>query len=323
MVEGLVRALGNSMREELETALREAAEIGAPTDLVRAMYGSLCSIRERLEGEDEFTLRSAINRGAEQLVAWKGWKREDERRQGERVPARDATVRLKLADEEAVRQFYLRDISCGGVFVCTKRPPQVGTPLTVFICMPDGTEISLRGRVAHARADESDGAHPAGMGIQFLDLTDAERQGIESYLARLSRRSTMRGAAPASPAESPGHAPLNPDEFAKADADPRPELLDADPAASEPVLADASIQSDPHIELLRRLFWLLAEGGIMGRPFREIFGVASDASPDTRIELYQRLAEFIDIDRPPSYLGPEERQAAARILALLRSLLRV
>jgi hypothetical protein len=99
-------------------------------------------------------------------------------------------------------------------------------------------------------------------------------------------------------------------------------ILDAAVRPSEQILADVPIQRDPNIELLRRLFWMLAEGGIMGRPFHEIFAISSDASVDTRAELYQRLAEFIDIDRPPLYLGPEEQQATARILALLRSLLR-
>jgi hypothetical protein len=75
MAKGLVRVLGDSMREELETALAEAVEVGAPTELVRAMYDGLCSIRDLLEGDDEYALRAAVNRGAEQLGAWGRWKR--------------------------------------------------------------------------------------------------------------------------------------------------------------------------------------------------------------------------------------------------------
>jgi hypothetical protein len=59
MANELVRAMAVSMCEELETALRDAADKAAPTELVDAMYDSLCSIRDLLDGEDEFALRTA------------------------------------------------------------------------------------------------------------------------------------------------------------------------------------------------------------------------------------------------------------------------
>jgi uncharacterized protein (TIGR02266 family) len=104
-----------------------------------------------------------------------------ERRTTGRVPAR-TTVRLRFSDAKLFREFYTKDLSRGGVFVCASPPLPQGTEVDLLLTPPDGSEIRLEGRVAHVveGAPES-----AGMGIEFTDLTMEKRLEVAMYVGEL------------------------------------------------------------------------------------------------------------------------------------------
>src|SRR5690348_12779863 len=96
-----------------------------------------------------------------------------ERRIEERVPA-GASIRIKFKTARDLEEYYLRDISHGGMFIATQKPHPLGEVLSLFLHLPEGDEIRLQARVVHVRtpAEVAPGL-PAGMGVQF-DAMPAE-----------------------------------------------------------------------------------------------------------------------------------------------------
>jgi uncharacterized protein (TIGR02266 family) len=116
----------------------------------------------------------------------------EERRISDRVPAR-TLVRLRFADVQLFREFYTKDLSRGGVFVCTPQPLPTGTEVELLLTPPQSGEatIALEGRVAHvvAPAPASPGTSP-GMGIEFTALTLEKRAEIARYVDALAAQRT-------------------------------------------------------------------------------------------------------------------------------------
>ncbi|RLB56160.1 MAG: hypothetical protein DRI34_09525 [Deltaproteobacteria bacterium] len=81
--------------------------------------------------------------------------------------------------------FESRDLSGGGVFLKSDLLLEVGEIFWISFRLP-GTEVAIRTRGKVVRVNrEADGSDPrqqAGMGIQFLDLNEAERAALEAYL---------------------------------------------------------------------------------------------------------------------------------------------
>ena len=76
------------------------------------------------------------------------------------------------------------NISRGGLFVNTRSPLSVGTAVKLLISLPDGSApFDLQGRVSWAQAPDA-GVVP-GMGIEFLELDEAKRDRIESFVEKL------------------------------------------------------------------------------------------------------------------------------------------
>jgi len=205
-----------------------------------------------------------------------------EKRQHERVSPSGLAIRVKFNDVAHLEQYYLRDISRGGIFLRAKNLKALHEHLYVVLQLPDGGEIKLRGEVVHVVTPaEADEKRPSGMGIQFLDLTPELKQQIEDYVARLKNRRS-----------SP---------------------------SSEPI---ATYEEENDQALLRRMCWLLAEGSVMGRPGKEIFGVGSGAPAELRREVYDRFRKALAPEKPPRFLGAEEARAISRLLAMLEAMTR-
>lgn len=203
-----------------------------------------------------------------------------ENRQHERVSPSGLAIRVKFNDVAHLEQYYLRDISRGGIFLRAKNLKALHEQLYVVLQMPDGGEIKLRGEVVHVVTPEQASAkRPSGMGIQFLDLTPEVKQTLEDYVARLKNR------------------------------------------RSDPTVA-VTYEEENDQALLRRLCWLLAEGSVMGRPGKEIFGVGSGAPAELRREVYDRLRKALAPEKPPRFLGGEEARAISRLLAMLEAMTR-
>jgi uncharacterized protein (TIGR02266 family) len=95
-------------------------------------------------------------------------------------------LEVRFASGDELRSACLENISEGGIFVATRRPLPAGTPLRLWIAVPDG-RVEMAGRVAWVRPNDSS-AGPAGMGIRFADLSDEQRDEIAQVVVRMSHR---------------------------------------------------------------------------------------------------------------------------------------
>ena len=101
-------------------------------------------------------------------------------------------------DQPAIKRRYLRkDISTsvsfdwngetrscltttlgeGGLYAQTLIPPPVGSQIRLSFELPTGRKISVTGEVRHS-LENTYGSLPAGFGVQFLDLPEADRLAI-------------------------------------------------------------------------------------------------------------------------------------------------
>jgi Tfp pilus assembly protein PilZ len=212
-----------------------------------------------------------------------------DKRQHERVSPSGVAIRVKFKDVAHLEQYYLRDISRGGIFLRAKNLKLLHEHLFVVLQLPDGGEIKLRGEVVHVvTPEEANAQRPSGMGIQFLDLTAEVKQRLEDYVARLKNRRSAPTVA----------------------------------AVDDSAISGATYEEENDQALLRRLCWLLAEGSVMGRPGKEIFGISSGAPAELRREVYDRFRKALAPDKPPRFLGGEEARAISRLLAMLEAMTR-
>lgn len=100
-----------------------------------------------------------------------------DRRQHERVLV-DWTVDYRA--QETFLYAYISDISAMGIFVRTKTPEPPGRRLNLRFTPPGGPPLELEGQVTWInppRPDNESHRQP-GMGIQFVDLTPAQREQL-------------------------------------------------------------------------------------------------------------------------------------------------
>ncbi len=106
---------------------------------------------------------------------------EDDRRRTGRT---GVTVRIDYATVDEMFSEFTRDINEGGIFIETEKPHQAGTEVTMQFHLPGNNEV-LRtiGRVV--RVSSGDVGSPAGMGIEFDELTADDRTKIDQIVRSL------------------------------------------------------------------------------------------------------------------------------------------
>jgi type IV pilus assembly protein PilZ len=119
-----------------------------------------------------------------------------ERRRHVRVLTR---IEVDFAAEDTFLFAYITDLSVMGIFVHTENPEAPGTRLRLRF-RPEGTHrpFELRGRVIWInppRPEDWHGSRP-GMGIQFTDLTDDQREDLCLLVRRLAYLDRDDGADP-------------------------------------------------------------------------------------------------------------------------------
>lgn len=72
----------------------------------------------------------------------------------------------------------VRDVSVGGVFVCTPSPPPVGTTVKLLFALPEG-EVRVEGIVRYA-------ATKKGMGVEFVRMSTGDSARFRELLRRLN-----------------------------------------------------------------------------------------------------------------------------------------
>jgi type IV pilus assembly protein PilZ len=99
-----------------------------------------------------------------------------DRRQHERVLV-DLEVDYQCKDTFLFA--YITDISAMGIFVQTKSPEPPGTRLNLRFTIPGGQQLELEGEViwVNTYRPNATSGNP-GMGVQFVDLTEMQRQRL-------------------------------------------------------------------------------------------------------------------------------------------------
>jgi uncharacterized protein (TIGR02266 family) len=81
---------------------------------------------------------------------------------------------------------WATDISRGGLFINTRKPLPVGTPVRLTLQLPAAKcPVDIAGRVARVSEVGNAVNTAPGMGIEFTDLDGAKRREIEAFVERL------------------------------------------------------------------------------------------------------------------------------------------
>ncbi len=108
-----------------------------------------------------------------------------DRRRWPRIAA-SLKIQMRMAQPgDLFRNYHLRDVSLGGMFVKTDAPRPVGTDVELRIDFAQGGTFEARGKVVRVvrGRDAADHSDPAGIGIEFTAMTDSSRELLQSILA--------------------------------------------------------------------------------------------------------------------------------------------
>jgi uncharacterized protein (TIGR02266 family) len=104
-----------------------------------------------------------------------------ERRRSLRAPV---VVRIEYATVDALFSDFTRNVNEGGVFIETDCPAELDSVVHLRFRLPGTREnIKVAGRVAWIEPG-ADG-QPQGMGVEFENLTEADRERINGIVLRL------------------------------------------------------------------------------------------------------------------------------------------
>ncbi|MCA9501465.1 MAG: TIGR02266 family protein [Spirochaetaceae bacterium] len=94
------------------------------------------------------------------------------------------TVRIDYATVDEMFSEFTRDINEGGLFIETEKPHQPGTEVAMQFHLPgSGDALHTLGRVV--RVSHGSRGKPAGMGIEFDELTPEDRTKIDRIVRAL------------------------------------------------------------------------------------------------------------------------------------------
>jgi uncharacterized protein (TIGR02266 family) len=98
-------------------------------------------------------------------------------------------VRIDYATVDEMFSEFTRDINEGGVFIETDKPHDTGTEVSMQFHLPGSGEVlQTTGRVVRVSTGHANS--PAGMGIEFDELTAADRRKIDGIVRALRSVST-------------------------------------------------------------------------------------------------------------------------------------
>ena len=93
-------------------------------------------------------------------------------------------VQIEYSTIDEIFSEFTRDINEGGLFIETANPKPVGTEVALYFDLPsEGGGIETTGRVV--RTTVGDGEGPRGMGVEFDELTGADRVKIDRLVRAL------------------------------------------------------------------------------------------------------------------------------------------
>lgn len=99
-----------------------------------------------------------------------------ERREHQRVLV---SMEVDYRCDETFLFAYITDLSAMGIFIQTKEPHPPGTLLNLRFKPPGGSQLDVEGRVIWVNPPRKHDSINPGMGVQFVDLTPAQREQIK------------------------------------------------------------------------------------------------------------------------------------------------
>ncbi|RKG71716.1 TIGR02266 family protein, partial [Corallococcus exercitus] len=133
--------------------------------------------------------------------------------QGRRTSDRKSVGLLVKLKHESVGSFteeFATNISPGGMFIRSRTPQPVGTPVRFEVQIANGVRVLQGTATVRWVRDVNDPAGPPGMGLAFEDLDTASRALVDLMLQRRPGTGAAPPAAPLpsiAPAVAPGIAP--------------------------------------------------------------------------------------------------------------------
>ena len=110
-------------------------------------------------------------------MAMKGNRSPDRRRSGRTGLPKGMWVSWHTDGSRNVSR--VRDLSAGGVFICTATPISIGTPMQMLFSLPEG-EMRAQGVVRHIVEGE-------GLGVEFARIGTADTERLQELLRRIAR----------------------------------------------------------------------------------------------------------------------------------------
>jgi Tfp pilus assembly protein PilZ len=83
-------------------------------------------------------------------------------------------------------RFSAADLSQSGAFLRSSLLFEVGEELDLEINLPSGEPVKVRGRVVRVSRARDGDPRTAGMGIEFLDLADSDRQLVMGFIEEMA-----------------------------------------------------------------------------------------------------------------------------------------
>lgn len=103
-------------------------------------------------------------------------------------PRIDAAFHVRFRHRDEFVKQYTENISAGGLFIATDRSVERDTVLDITMFIPDlAQEITIKGRVVYI-LDEAGAARfqcAKGVGIQILEMSEADRTMFNAYVTRV------------------------------------------------------------------------------------------------------------------------------------------
>jgi type IV pilus assembly protein PilZ len=98
-----------------------------------------------------------------------------ERREHERVAV---CLEVDYCSDDTFLFAYITDMSAMGIFIQTMAPKPPGTLLNLRFRTPEGKQLEVDGRVIWINEPHGGDSINPGMGVQFVELSAAERDRI-------------------------------------------------------------------------------------------------------------------------------------------------
>jgi len=109
------------------------------------------------------------------------------------------TAHIRFTSWEDFGGFLGQQGSSRGLFVRADRPPSIGTEIHVHFVLPDGSDLTLAGRVVHTvnpLEAQALGEEP-GMGVQFTHMSEEQGRRLQELMMKALSSPSLPPARPA------------------------------------------------------------------------------------------------------------------------------